>query len=550
LIKLRREAGMVSLSKLSISKRLGVGLGSIIAFMVVLTLTGIWSLATMNGKVEQITNVNNAKIDLAYGIKGAVASVDKSIVTSIIANDPAVTGAEKKKIADARTAYSAALEKLSKLELSEKGKELIEGIQQNFTISQNANDRVLELATAGNMGAANTLLTGSAQISTMLSDACDEMVKFQRERTAAGAREAAAAYFRGRYVLIIMGVAVFAFAVFLAYFLARSITKPLSEGVSVANRIAEGDLTARIDTAATDETGQLLSAMGDMVVKLQDIIGEVKTAAGNMASASNQLNESSELMSHGANEQAGRASQVATASEEMSQTIMDIAKNTSSIESSATDTAKLAKNGEQVVDRSVEKVKAIARTIGESAQLIRSLGDRSGQIGQIINVINDIADQTNLLALNAAIEAARAGDVGRGFAVVADEVKKLAERAGNSTAEIGGMIKSIQDEVRQVVLSMESITKEVTTGVELSTEAGNVLRTIVGSVDQLHIMVQQIASATEEMAATSEEINRDIETIASVSQTTSGNSDQIAQASQKLADLSTHLEQAVAGFKV
>ncbi len=541
---------MVNLSKLSISKRLGVGLGLIIAFMVVLTLTGIWSLANMNGKVQQITEVNNVKIELAYSIKAAVAAVDKSVVTSVMSNDQSVTEAEKKKIADARATYSTAMEKLTKLELSEKGKELLEGIKQNFSISQNANDRVIELAAAGNMGNAGTLLTGSAQISNMLSEACDEMVKFQRDRTATGAKEAASTYFRGRYVLIIIGAVVLAFAVFLAYFLARSITKPLSEGVSVAHRIADGDLTARIDTTATDETGQLLNAMSDMVLKLQQIIGEVKTASGNMTSASHQLNESSELMSHGANEQAGRASQVATASEEMSQTIMEIAKNTSSIESSATDTAKLAKNGEEVVDRSVEKVKAIARTIGESAQLIKSLGDRSGQIGQIINVINDIADQTNLLALNAAIEAARAGEVGRGFAVVADEVKKLAERAGNSTAEIGGMIKSIQDEVRQVVLSMESITKEVTMGVELSSEAGNVLRTIVGSVDQLHIMVQQIASATEEMAATSEEINRDIETIAAVSQTTSGNSDQIAQASQKLADLSAHLEDAVSGFRV
>ena len=271
----------------------------------------------------------------------------------------------------------------------------------------------------------SNLLTGSLQISAMLSDACEEMVKFQADQTALRAKEARSTNVRARWILFIVAAIVFAFAVFNASFLARSIVKPLDEGVSVANRIAQGDLTAKIEVSAHDETGKLLGAIKDMVVKLQTIIGEVKGVAANMASASHQLNSSSEIMSTGAIEQAGRASQVATASEEMSQTVLDIAKNTSSIETSATDTAQLAKDGEGVVYKSVDKVKSIAQTIGQSAQLIKSLGDRSNQIGEIISVINDIADQTNLLALNAAIEAARAGDAGRGFAVVADEVKKL-----------------------------------------------------------------------------------------------------------------------------
>ena len=203
-----------------------------------------------------------------------------------------------------------------------------------------------------------------------------------------------------------------------------------------------------------------------------------------------------------------------------------------------------------VVNRSVDKVKLIAKTIDQSAQLIKSLGERSNQIGEIVNVINDIADQTNLLALNAAIEAARAGEQGRGFAVVADEVRKLAERTGNSTAEIGTMVKSIQNEVHQIVISMENITKEVKAGVDLSTEAGGVLRNIVESADKLHLMVQQIASATEEMASTSEEINKDIETISSLSAGTSGSSGEIAKASFELSQLSVNLEDVVKGFKV
>ena len=541
---------LVRINDLTIKKRLQVGLGLIIALMVILTITGVWSLGAINGQVERIINVNNAKTELAHRIQTSIASLDKSILAVVLANDENVTKTEKKKIEDARVAYKDALEQLEKLEINPKGKELIENIKTNTTIARAANDKVLDLAGGGNTQSAANLLTGSLQISAMLSDACEEMVKFQTERTALRAKEAKSTNVKARWILLIVAALVFLFALFNASFLSRSIVKPLSEGVSVANRIAQGDLTAQIEVSSNDETGKLLGAMKDMEVKLQTIIGEVKGVAANMASASHQLNSSSEVMSTGAVEQAGRAAQVATASEQMSQTVLDIAKNTSNMETSATDTAQLAKDGEGVVYKSVDKVKSIAQTVSQSAELIKSLGDRSNQIGEIISVINDIADQTNLLALNAAIEAARAGDAGRGFAVVADEVKKLAERTGNSTSEIGNMIKSIQNEVHQAVLSMDHITVEVKSGVELSTQAGDVLHNIVGSVNDLHTMVQQIASATEEMAATSEEINRDIETIASVSRETSGNSEHIAQASQELSRLSVHLEETVAGFKV
>lgn len=541
---------MIKVSNLKISTRLQTGLGLIIAFMVFLTATGIWSLSIINGKLEQIIKVNNVKILLATKIEGSVSAIDMSLLTTVLANDETTTKTEKKKMEDSQALYADSFEKLKKLETTAKGKELIEDMQNKYNIANMARGRVIQFIADGNMNQANNMLLGSLNISAMLAASCGEMVKYQEELTNVGALAAQATYKKARYILLGIGVFVFAFAVFLASFLTRSITKPLSEGVLVAHKIADGDLTAQIDTSGTDETGQLLGAMKDMVTKLQHIIGEVKKAAKNIASASKELNANSELMSEGAIEQAGRSSQVATASEEMSQTVLDIAKNTSSIETSATETAKLAKDGEGVVGGSVEKVKSIAKRIDQSAELIKSLGERSNQIGEIINVINEIADQTNLLALNAAIEAARAGEAGRGFAVVADEVKKLAERTANSTAEIGGMINSMQGEVKQIVVSMGDITNEVKSGVEMSTRAGGVLRTIVGSVDQLHVMVQQIASATEEMAATSEEINRDIETIASVSKETSGNSERIAKASRELAGLSLNLEGVVEGFIV
>ena len=163
----------------------------------------------------------------------------------------------------------------------------------------------------------------------------------------------------------------------------------------------------------------------------------------------------------------------------------------------ATNAARTAKDGGKIVEEAVKEVREIAETVGESAGHMTSLAELSQRIGEIIGIINDIADQTNLLALNAAIEAARAGEHGRGFAVVADEVRKLAERTTGATSEVSGIIREIQDKVNMAVSSIERVSTKVDRGVDLSQKAGGELTTIVRNVEDLHVMVQQIATAIE-----------------------------------------------------
>jgi methyl-accepting chemotaxis protein len=317
----------------------------------------------------------------------------------------------------------------------------------------------------------------------------------------------------------------------------------------MAEKIAAGDLTMQVETHGKEATGAF-AAMNRMTVKLKSIVTDVKSASERVASGSEQLSASSEEITRTMTDQANRSNQIATAAEEMSQTVIDIAKNASNIAQSSSETAAIAKKGEEVVEKSVIESKTIVETVNASAHVMQSLGQKSKQIGEIIDVINDIADQTNLLALNAAIEAARAGEQGRGFAVVADEVRKLAERTAKATSEISSMIGSIQGEVASAVDAMNHTNEKVNVGLQYSVEAGEQLKAIVQSVTSLQNLVQQIATATEEMSTTSEAISGDIQAVAGGAKEILGGSDQIAQSSSELARLAGDLKVIVQQFKV
>ncbi len=398
--------------------------------------------------------------------------------------------------------------------------------------------------------AGNILMEDFDKTSIAITSMVEEFVKQQTDEASAMTDNVQKSIGQIMVVLLVISLITIVSGFLIAWYLTSSVVRPLIRAVDVSNSIANGDLTVKVDSDSTDETGQLLNSMNNMITNLKKLIADIKETSSNMASASEQLSASSEEMSKGVVSQSDRSTQIASAAHEMSQTVIEIARNASSIAVSASGTANIAKEGEHIVDKSVSEVKDIAATVSESSKVMVSLGERSKQIGDIIRVISEIADQTNLLALNAAIEAARAGEQGKGFAVVADEVRKLAERTAKATSEIGSMIGAIQDEVQKSVTSMDEVSKMVGTGVEFSTQTGEALHKIVSSVSELQMMVQQIASATEEMSATSEQISGDIMAVANVSKETSTGSEQIAGASSEVARLASRLLEMGGQFKV
>ncbi|MCI4624565.1 MAG: methyl-accepting chemotaxis protein [Candidatus Magnetoovum sp. WYHC-5] len=351
-------------------------------------------------------------------------------------------------------------------------------------------------------------------------------------------------------ITLASGVIIFLVIAVIWYLINESVTKPINILVDSANAIASGDLTINLNGLSQgDEIGELIKAVGRMKDALNEIISEISNTADQVNSAVLALSETVRQITRKVDDQAGRANQVATSSTEMSQTVMDIAKNAAEIASSAGDTLNTAKNGADVVGKTVAEVQEISRTVTDLASVMTSLGDRSKQIGEIVGVINDIADQTNLLALNAAIEAARAGEQGRGFAVVADEVRKLAEKTAKATMEISEMIQAIQNETDKAVTSMDESLVRVESGANFSTQAGDALQRIVSSVQDLQTMVQQIASATEEMSSVTEQMGGDIEAIANAASETSSDTGQVADASTNLSSLSENLQSILSRFK-
>ncbi len=328
------------------------------------------------------------------------------------------------------------------------------------------------------------------------------------------------------------------------------LSKNVEKILESMEKFADGDLTVRLEKENDDEIGKLFDGFNKSVRNIHDMIIASTEATAATSSASNQISSSTEEMAAGAQEQSSQTTGVVSAVEEMTKTILETTKNASEAAEASKHYGDIARDGGKVVNETIIGMNRIAEVVKKSADTVQQLGKNSEQIGEIIQVINDIADQTNLLALNAAIEAARAGEQGRGFAVVADEVRKLAERTTKATKEIAAMIKQIQKDTGEAVLSMEEGTKEVERGKQMADKAGYSLSQIISGADKVVDIVTKVASASDEQSSTSELISKNIEAISSVTQQSSAGIQQIARAAEDLNRLTQNLGNIIGQFKI
>jgi methyl-accepting chemotaxis protein len=330
----------------------------------------------------------------------------------------------------------------------------------------------------------------------------------------------------------------------------RSVNCGVKELSITAKKLANGDLTARVDWNSTDELGDLGRAFNQMATEFSALINGVRHSADQVASAAALHSKTAEKVSTISGSQTEQANNAASSIEDLNAAVKEIAQKTDEVVISANQASSMAGEGQEVVNKAVQGIQQVASTVSESAKLMTALGARSDEIGQIVKVIKDIAEQTNLLALNAAIEAARAGEQGRGFAVVADEVRKLAERTASATAEISTMIEAIQTETGTAVANMEKGSTQVGEGVTLANQAGLSLQNINSSVKRVVTMIEQISAATKSQSAATNEITQRVEHIASMARENTDSVDETTHASHDLQMLSEQLQKVVSRFKL
>ena len=313
--------------------------------------------------------------------------------------------------------------------------------------------------------------------------------------------------------------------------------------------LADGDLRSYA-TVSEDFTGAIADSINFAIDQLRDLVSQINDTSQEVAQytqttqqITNQLAEASE---HQAQEIAGASSAI----NEIAQSIDDVSANASESAEVAQRSVQIASNGAEVVNRSIEGMDTIREQIQETSKRIKRLGESSQEIGNIVSLINDIADQTNILALNAAIQASMAGEAGRGFAVVADEVQRLAERSASATKQIETLVKTIQTDTNEAVISMEQTTSEVVRGANLAKDAGVALDEIQLVSGNLATLIGSISESAKLQSASAGHIANTMNVVQEItSQTTTATFD-TARSVSELANMAESLRQSVSDFKL
>jgi methyl-accepting chemotaxis protein len=517
----------MSIGNWKIGTRMAAGLGLTLVFMIAICAVGIGNLGKLNAGTSDLAGDKVPKVILAYEAVGGVNDIARAMRNAMLSTDPAVVQQELRRVETRRSEVAANLDKLGKLVVDDEGRES-KALFQTILAARERYDtvqtRFLAMSADGSQrdAAVNYLLSAVRKEQSAYLAALTGMVKFQTAAVAAASDEAALAYTRARNMMILLTVLATMLAALVLYRLTRSITSPLNRAVNLAQAVAGGDLTMRLECRSSDETGQLLRALIDMNDSLARTVGQVRFGTDTIAVASGEIASGNQDLSSRTEQQASSLEETASSLEELTATVRQNADNARQATELVVAASDFAARGGQVVGQVVSTMSAIK--------------DSSGRIVDIIGVIDGIAFQTNILALNAAVEAARAGEQGRGFAVVASEVRNLAQRSAAAAREIKDLIG----------VSVET----VDAGARLVDEAGATMDGIVKAVRQVANIMTEISVASSEQSAGIAQVNQAIVQIDDATQQNAALVEEAAAAAQSMRDQADALAQAVSVFKL
>lgn len=434
---------------------------------------------------------------------------------------------------------------------TERGRELLKDVTDARAAYVPDEDEFIRLAQLNQLEAARRLLIDKARPEQLRY--LEEIYKLVDYEVALIGQErdaAKKAYGRGQRFIIISGILVVLLSGGFAFWITRSITLPLRQAVALAEQVASGDLTARVEVRTRDETGQLLLALKNMTESLTKIVGEVQNSGIRVTSSVTEIAATGKQQQATASEIAATTTEVGATSKEISATSRELVKTMNEVSAVADQSAALAGSGQAGLARMEETMRQVMEAAGSINSKLAVLNEKAGNINQVVATITKVADQTNLLSLNAAIEAEKAGEYGRGFGVVASEIRRLADQTAMATYDIEQMVKEIQSAVSAGVMGMDKFSEEVHRGMQEVRHVGGELSQIIQQVQALAPRVESVNEGMQAQATGAEQISQALTQLSEAAQQTVESLRQAGQAVDGLNDVSLGLRANVARFKL
>ena len=524
------------------------------AIALLLLFVGCFSLVQVQAlrETEQVMETNwLAGVRDSGGLRSDVLELRLMVARSLIPSADESAADARRDIGERRSQIEQRVSSyLASPLIDEQERRLVGQVQTAVHGYEQSLEQLLTFLSGGDASAAIALFNGGMrQQGSDINEALAALTAYNDEGAKASSLSAGSVYSRSLWVLLgVMAVAVVA-TVGLAVGFTRSITQPLGQALRVAERIAGSDLSQSVKVDGRDEPARLLSALATMQATLRATLKHIGDSSTQLATATEEMTSVAHEGKRGLQRQNEQVELAATAVNQMTAAIEEVASNSASTSDSVRDSTAAAEAGRRHVNDTVNAIDSLSARIGETGGFVQGLAGQARDISKVLDVIRTIAEQTNLLALNAAIEAARAGDQGRGFAVVADEVRALAHRTGQSTQEIEQMIAAIQSGTDSVVKATALSTQEADRTLDVAREAGAMLDNIAASVAIINERTVMIAAAAEQQAQVAREVDRSLMTIRDLSIQSAAGADQTAVASDELARLATDLNQMALRFR-